>query len=202
MRRPSETTRQTIVAAARQLFLTHGYSAVSVDVIAIRAGITKQTLYRYFPGKRTLFLAVIEAAVAVSSALDTPPVLNTVDDLRPALLAIATHINAVIADPDYIQLLRVVISETITHPDLGLLFKRGITARALKALTRLFKQANTAGVTIFGRPENAARLFVGTFTTRILLDGLLSHLPQKQIKKLTQRQLKQYVDEFMRYASS
>ncbi len=48
-----------IVAAAFDLFLERGYAATSMDEVASVAGVTKQTVYRYFTSKSTLFAAVL-----------------------------------------------------------------------------------------------------------------------------------------------
>jgi TetR/AcrR family transcriptional repressor of mexJK operon len=52
--------QSTIVQAALDLFLEQGYGATSMDAVASRAGVTKQTVYRYYPSKEELFTAVME----------------------------------------------------------------------------------------------------------------------------------------------
>lgn len=58
---PDERQRACIVERARQLFLEHGYGRTTTEDIAAECHISKQTLYRLFPGKFGLFTAVIEA---------------------------------------------------------------------------------------------------------------------------------------------
>lgn len=53
--------RKRIVNSAKVLFLGRGYAATSMDKVAEKAGITKQTVYRYFPSKADLFKATLEA---------------------------------------------------------------------------------------------------------------------------------------------
>ncbi|WP_375749215.1 TetR/AcrR family transcriptional regulator [Vibrio sp. HN007] len=55
-----ELKRQTILAAAQEVFLSEGYELASMDKIASLAQMTKQTLYRYFPSKIELFQATLE----------------------------------------------------------------------------------------------------------------------------------------------
>jgi TetR/AcrR family fatty acid metabolism transcriptional regulator len=52
--------RERIVAAARRRFETYGYRRTSIAEIARDAGIAVGTVYRYFPGKEAIFLAVVE----------------------------------------------------------------------------------------------------------------------------------------------
>lgn len=53
--------RQRLIQAARQLTYAHGYNAVGVKDICDRAGVNKGSFYHFFPSKRDLLLAVIDA---------------------------------------------------------------------------------------------------------------------------------------------
>lgn len=48
-----------VLDGARQVFMAAGYEGASVDEIARTAGVSKATLYSYFPDKRLLFLEVV-----------------------------------------------------------------------------------------------------------------------------------------------
>ncbi|HEY0117369.1 MAG TPA: TetR/AcrR family transcriptional regulator [Cellulomonas sp.] len=49
-----------LLAVAQQLFSTEGYHHVSMDDIAERANVTKPVLYRHFPSKLDLYLAIVD----------------------------------------------------------------------------------------------------------------------------------------------
>jgi TetR/AcrR family transcriptional repressor of mexJK operon len=53
----AEVNRGRVLRAATSSFLAHGYGS-SVDVIARRAGVAKQTVYHHFPSKDELFKEV------------------------------------------------------------------------------------------------------------------------------------------------
>jgi len=53
--------RDQLLAIAQQLFATEGYHHVSMDDIADRALVSKPVLYRHFPSKLDLYLAVVDA---------------------------------------------------------------------------------------------------------------------------------------------
>src|SRR2546426_10620153 len=64
-------TKAKVLTAAVELFGTDGYAATSLDDLARRVGIRKQTLLYYFPSKDDLFTAAaLEAARDVFQALD------------------------------------------------------------------------------------------------------------------------------------
>ena len=59
-RQSIEQKKQAVIQAARESFLGKGYSGTSMDTIAETAGVTKQTVYRYYPSKERLFAAVMQ----------------------------------------------------------------------------------------------------------------------------------------------
>lgn len=68
MRSKSPRRREQIVAAAYEQFYARGFARVSVDDIAAAAGVTKRTLYSYFPSKDDLAGAAAEQARALAIA--------------------------------------------------------------------------------------------------------------------------------------
>src|SRR3984957_6543350 len=55
---------RAIVAAARRLFIDEGIAAPSMDLIATTAGVSKATLYVYFPDREHLLVALVEHEIA------------------------------------------------------------------------------------------------------------------------------------------
>ncbi len=64
----AEQKQHAIVSAAEALFLQQGYGVISMDQIAKKAGVTKQTVYRYFSSKNELFAAVMQRVQTAKSA--------------------------------------------------------------------------------------------------------------------------------------
>lgn len=92
--------RAQLLAAAQRLFARAGYHGTGMDAIAQRAGITKPVLYRHFPGKRDLYLAVVERScadleAAVRAALAPPP-----DGVADNRLRVAQTVDAYFAFVD------------------------------------------------------------------------------------------------------
>jgi AcrR family transcriptional regulator len=59
-RLPRSARRKQLLAAAQEVFVSHGYHAAARDDIAIRAGVSKPVLYQHFPGKLDLYLALLD----------------------------------------------------------------------------------------------------------------------------------------------
>jgi AcrR family transcriptional regulator len=53
-------TRATIAAAARRLFVAHGYASTSIDAIAREAGVAVQTVYAVFGNKRAILASLLD----------------------------------------------------------------------------------------------------------------------------------------------
>jgi AcrR family transcriptional regulator len=66
----SRRTRESIIEAARELFVAQGYGTTNLQDVADRAGVAVQTIYFVFRNKRTLFKEVVDATIAG----DTEPV--------------------------------------------------------------------------------------------------------------------------------
>lgn len=55
------STRDKVFATAREMFYREGFNAVGIDSIVAAAGVAKTTLYRWFPSKELLIVAVLES---------------------------------------------------------------------------------------------------------------------------------------------
>lgn len=82
------TTKDHIANTAIELFDAYGFSEVSVDDVAVAAGIARRTLFRYYPSKNAIpwgdFDSHLQAFAAVLDAAD--PALPVRATLRAALL--------------------------------------------------------------------------------------------------------------------
>jgi AcrR family transcriptional regulator len=69
----SEAARRAILDAAAELMLAHGLTEVTMDAVAERAGVSKATIYRWWPTKESLALDALHAewAAAQPDARDT-----------------------------------------------------------------------------------------------------------------------------------
>ena len=70
-RRPvmhEEETRKTILRTAQQLFMEHGYRAVSTRQIADGCGLTQPALYHHFTDKQDLYVAVMKESLSETQA--------------------------------------------------------------------------------------------------------------------------------------
>ncbi|MBV9795952.1 MAG: TetR/AcrR family transcriptional regulator [Actinobacteria bacterium] len=89
--RRSEQARIAVLHAADDLLAERGFAAVTIEGIAARAGVAKQTIYRWWPSKVEVLLdTLIEDS---EQALAVPDTGSAVEDARQYLHALASFIT-------------------------------------------------------------------------------------------------------------
>lgn len=121
-----------ITAAAQDVFLAAGFEAASMDEVAAAATVSKATLYKHFPSKDALFVAVMEARYAGLAAAvgDIDPSLPP----QAALSGFAGRLIAEITSPAHIALVRVIIGAAARHPAVSAAFFATGKGAALRSL--------------------------------------------------------------------
>lgn len=151
--------REAIVEAAMALFLAAGYGAVSMDSIAGRAGVSKRTLYCYFPGKDALFGAVM-GSVCASVIGTRPPEELTQGPPRAVLAEYGRTFLTLITSRQALALYRVVTAESERFPELGQVFYRLGPQRWTGVLAAYLDEQHGRGALRVPDPEAAAAQFL------------------------------------------
>lgn len=137
----SERKQAAIVAAAAEVFLRTGYAGASMDEIAARSGVSKQTVYKHFISKEALFTAVISQMMgqAASSVHQTLPRVQNREELEAYLLEYGERLLTVALTPGLMQLRRLVIAEADRFPELARKLYAGGAGRALEVMAAAFE---------------------------------------------------------------
>lgn len=160
-----------IMASARDLFFRHGYAATTTDLIRRTAGVSKTTIYSYFPAKSDLFLVVVrlECLKLIRRAKCEPVEGRTV---REALVRIGLGVLDVALEPSALSLVRLVIAEAPRFPDLGRsLLETG--APLVSGLADCLIEAGWHGHLVIEDTRSAARHLVGMVLQQVHLQCLL-----------------------------
>ena len=169
--------RDQIRAGAQRVFLSRGFAAASTDAIAAEAGVSKQTLYVYYPSKEELLADVLINLIRQGpSAPDAPaqlPSLVTVEALRQSVGAFAHRLIAQFMQPEYLGLLRIIFGETQRVPEVGRLFRSSVPERVLGGLAGLLTAGRAQGSVRDIDLDAAPRMLVGALLTYAILGGLL-----------------------------
>jgi TetR/AcrR family transcriptional regulator, mexJK operon transcriptional repressor len=157
----SARKRSAILDAATTLFLRNGYLGTSMDEIAALARVSKQTVYKHFADKESLFSAIVAAAVdaAGNPVLEEVTALADSDDLAADLQAFARGQLGRVMQPRLMQLRRLVIGEANRFPELGRAFYERGAGRSIAGLATAFERLTERGLLRAHDPELAAAHF-------------------------------------------
>ncbi|UWR22286.1 TetR/AcrR family transcriptional regulator [Sulfitobacter sp. S190] len=107
-----------VLEGARQVFMSDGFEGASVDDIARAGGVSKATLYKYFPDKRVLFMEVANTECLRQSrhAIDS---IDMQAPPREVLCAVGTHFLGFITSHFGQQIFRICVAESDRFPEIG-----------------------------------------------------------------------------------
>jgi len=161
---------ERILSAALEVFRERGYSA-SIDAVASRANVARQTIYNHFGSKQALFGAALEKAIAELFS----GVRSGEGGLRERLIRFGVELRARALDPQSMKLQRVLISEAPRFPELAESFFNHCIVGSYAQMSLVFEQAMRDGRLRRDDPIEAARLFmemlVGLDRWRMLFGG-------------------------------
>ncbi len=157
----SARKRQAILAAATTLFLREGYLATSMDQIAALASVSKQTVYKQFADKESLFREMVTGIVDEASDPVSAEVASLRDSgaLEADLPDLARRLLARVIQPRVLQLRRLAISEANRFPELGRLFYERGPGRTIAGLAATFAILADRGALRLDDPQLAAEHF-------------------------------------------
>jgi len=171
--RPRDTAvDQRVLDVAWDLLLSGGYAGLNVDEVAERAAVAKTTLYRRWPTKDHLAIAVVTRTIR-------PVPVPATGDLRHDLteftagLAASLHTYRMAGQPDGLSagLVAELVAAAARHPDLGDLVRALHARRHAMLLDRLRRAVERDGL----RPDIDHAVLVdqvsGPIYYRVLITG-------------------------------
>ncbi|MFI1992048.1 TetR/AcrR family transcriptional regulator [Actinoplanes sp. NPDC020271] len=164
--RRSERSRKAILDATLALLHEAGYPDLTVEAIAARAGVGKQTIYRWWSGRGAV---VLDALVEQMSAAG-PPVLPDSGDLEADLRAVVRAIVAELADPRLSATTRALTIETLSSETLAEHVRDRLLRPQLDAIKARLRSARETGQLRVGIDlDQAVELLIGPMYHRWML---------------------------------
>ncbi|MDR3737181.1 MAG: TetR/AcrR family transcriptional regulator [Acidobacteriaceae bacterium] len=164
-----EKRRTRLLEVAERSFSQDGYNAVTMDVIARAAGVSKKTLYKSFSSKGELFAAII---FEYQRNFHIPVPTEGSSDLE-GLQEILLKMTNFILDGHAVDIVRAIITEFNDRPGLGCVFHRQATRSACLGLETYLASLAKNGRYAIDDPAEAAKMLLGMiindFHTRMLL---------------------------------
>lgn len=169
--------RAAILAAARRLFLEHGFASTSVDAVTEASGVSKPTVYSHFPTKEALLEAVVRAE---AERLEVPVEFQPTGNLRHDLERVAHALTTMALAPETLAWDRMMAGEARRKPDLGRVFFDCGPRRTVTVLAEFFRALAAKGGIEIPDPELAAEFFFGMAAGLPLLRAQLTGGPDPQ----------------------
>ncbi|MBC2731607.1 TetR/AcrR family transcriptional regulator [Thiobacillus sp.] len=185
---PPHGPRERLLAAACEAFREEGYQ-VSIDRIAARAQVARQTLYNHFHSKEALFGEVV--CHSIQSVLVT---LDGDGDVRATLLAFGDAYRTRLLSPEGLAIFRTMVAEAPRFPELAKQFFRQGPHTTRKRLAKYLAHAMEAGELRKDDPDFAAEMLTATLIDLDRLRGLIN----LQTDLLKPTKTAQVVDCFLR----
>jgi AcrR family transcriptional regulator len=178
-RLPEERPKQ-ILDAALAVFAERGLAAARLDDIAKLAGLSKGTIYLYFPNKEELFREVVRTSVVafIARAEET---FEAQQDPMQSLLTWMDGYWGWLRSPVFPAMHRLMSSELTNFPDLAAFYNTEVIERAQRLVRGLLERGMDSGVFRRMDPLVAARMLSALFVTH----GLWYH--QRQCFKSIQQ---------------
>ena len=122
-RRRSEKSRKAIVSATRELLLERGFDGLTIEAVAARAGVGKQTIYRWWPSRPALV-----ADVMLEDADKILASINHTDDLSADLVGWVRKLSASLMTARGKAMLRILTVAGMEHEETLVKLRAGFSA--------------------------------------------------------------------------
>lgn len=177
-RRRAEARPDEILDAALALFSEGGFDATRMDDVARRAGLSKGTVYLYFPSKMALLEGLVRRAIVPVAETRFGELAGHRGDPRPAIRRTLTAVAERLSDPAIAAVPKIVLREAITAPEIARMYREEVLDRAIPVLTALIAGGVADGHLRPVDPEMTVRSVVGPLLAHILLAEVFDIRPE------------------------
>ncbi|TPJ22732.1 TetR/AcrR family transcriptional regulator [Mesorhizobium sp. B2-7-2] len=152
-----------IIEAATAAFIANGYDGTSMEEIATRACASKQTVYKHFTDKETLFSKVVESTASQTNDVveSVTMLLSEAKFLEGGLQQLARRLVTTLMNDELLRLRRLIIANADRMPQLGRSWYDKGFERMLSSVAACFQKLTGRGLLQTDDPRLAASHFFG-----------------------------------------
>lgn len=159
-RRP-EARPTEILEAALDLFTERGFKATRLEDVASRAGLSKAAIYLYFKDKTSLLMAIVQAMAGANINLAGSMIAQHQGLVAPLLQQLLGFMAGRIDQSRMPDLMKLVISESRAHPEIGRFYLDNVIGQALPLFQSLIERGIATGEFRAVDPRLAVKCIVG-----------------------------------------
>jgi AcrR family transcriptional regulator len=151
------------MSAALAVFGEHGLAAARLDDIAKLAGLSKGTIYLYFPNKEELFREMVRQTVVTQIEAGERQFGEATGTSTDALKAYMRSYWTFIRSPDFAPIFRLIHAEIPNFPELARFYAQEVVSRAHRLIGSIIARGIEAGEFRHIDPLVAARMLTAPF---------------------------------------
>lgn len=195
----SARKERDIIQAATAAFVAKGYDGTSMEEIATRAAASKQTLYKHFKDKETLFGAVVRATAAqTNDVIDlVTALLSDTEFVKGGLQKLARRLIAMLLDEELLKLRRLIIANAERMPQFGRDWYEKGFERMLASTAGCFQTLTKRGLLRAPDPVLAASHLFGMLLWIPMNEAMFTGNPQARSAAELQRHADASVEAFL-----
>ncbi len=194
IKRDTSQKRETILAAAIQIFIEKGFDNASMDRIAERANASKRTVYNHFASKDELFHVVITTFINEQQALKQIP-YNPKRTLEAQLSDFAEALLYMVNTPTHLGLSRILNSMFTRDPSKANA-ARSEFAPLEDELERWIKAAVAAKKLNVADPAMATKVFYGMIEGTLTYPALSGCVDPESVEPLKQELIATFLSRY------
>lgn len=158
-----QAKRDAVLDAALDAFVQHGFVGASTDLLAARAAVSKQTLYKVFGDKRGVFSALVQRAcdAVVDPFAALTSTMESAESGEVAVRSLARQFTQALANPHIQRLRRLVIAEAPRFPELAQMYWESGFGRTIVSLAACLEVLDRRALLTVPDPERAAHHLAG-----------------------------------------
>lgn len=161
----SETARNAILDATRIELGDRGYDKFSIDRVAVAAGVSKQTVYRWYPSKASLVAECLLHGYVLVPIIIEP---NDNGDVRVDVAEWVRGFVRITQDERAAALIRAAAAASAEDPEIARIFQEQVGTLARTSLAARLRHGQDAGqIRIGTSPGAVAELIVGALIHRL-----------------------------------
>ncbi|MBR0673422.1 TetR/AcrR family transcriptional regulator [Neoroseomonas soli] len=158
--RRKEARPGELLSAALDTFREKGFAATRMDDIAARAGVSKGTIYLYYPSKEAVFEAMVRANLLPNIERMEAAIADEERSSADRLRLLVTAFGEIAGDARLVAVPKLVLAEAGNFPEMARFYRHEVIGRALSLVSGVLEAGMAHGE--FRRLDAAltARLFL------------------------------------------
>ena len=158
--RRKEARPAELLAAALDSFVARGFAATRMEDIAAAAGVSKGTVYLYYPSKLAIFEALVRTNLLPNLERVEGMLAQLPGPASAQLRMVVAALEEIVSDPRRVAIPKLVVAEAGNFPDMARFYRREVVGRGIALIGGILARGMEAGEFRRIDPHLAARLFV------------------------------------------